>query len=106
MSDSFHVEPEELTSHAGAVDRTGNAVALAANAAQQVVLGQGSFGLLFAGLGLELNALGLLGGVVAGESANKLHHLGENLRGAAADYVTVDTEHKGVFDGIASAVQY
>jgi hypothetical protein len=86
----FEIDVDALTAHAGRLHMVTDAVALAGDAANQVDLDGGAFGLLCAMLPMIVNGAEQDAGRAINAARGALEAMSEGVLGMARDYATVD----------------
>lgn len=94
MPDGFGVKPDELTTHATAVDQVANSLNQAMSAAQQVTLGVQAYGMicgpLFVPIVLAVSAPGL---EALGLAQQAMSTVSQGVTQTATKYQAVDQTH-------------
>lgn len=86
----FNVRPEDLISHAGALDKVGDQMTVAQQAGQGVVLGRQAYGYICAFVPALFDPVQQAVLRVLGDSATKLHGTAVTVRTVAAAYTSTD----------------
>lgn len=102
--DEFDVDTEVLAAHGSRLSLVSDAVALAEDAAGQVDLHGGAFGLLCAFLPGFVNSAETETGRAIGAARDSLDAMADGVIAMAADYRATDESVRGRMDSIAGAL--